>query len=243
MKIAILIFISFLTLSSIAFAQEASRSCPTIKLIMPNGLLKPSVREKVGVEITQLSHLGKVDFQWQVSAGHIVSGQTTSSAEIMALKENAGMNITVTLRLGGLSSGCPNEFSEIIGVMPLPPIEPFDGFGNLRSDDVKARMDNFFVQINNSPHSEGFVVVTFGETESENVRLQRLQRILKAITFRTYDATRLTFVIHNEFGEPQTYFWFRPSGADLPEPSEKTTLIKGEDLIKNPKKALPKKRT
>lgn len=243
MKALLLIVISVLSLSFQISAQSSSISCPTVKLLMPNHLLTPGVEEKFGVEIVPVGLIQKLEFQWQVSAGNIVSGKSSSSPIIMAAKELAGSNIKITLTLSGVPTGCPSDFSDTIGVVPELNFDLVDVFGNIASDHVKAFMDNFFISINNYPKSEGAIRITFGIDEPERIRLQRLERIFNAVRFRDYDITRLTFVIEHDFAEPQTSLWTVPPGADLPGTREKTTLIKGEDLIKNPRKALPKKRT
>ena len=243
MKALLLIVVSVLAFSFQVRAQSLSVSCPTVKLLMPEHLLTPGVEQKLGVEITPAGLIEKLDFQWQVSTGNIASGKSSISPVIVATKEQAGTNITVTLRLLGLPTDCPDYFSDTIGVVPIMIGDYLDVFGNIASDHVKAFIDNFFISINNYPQSEGAIIVTFGKDEPDRIRLQRLERVLNAVRFRKYDITRLTFVIEQDFAEPQTRLWQVPPGADLPGTREKTNLIKGEDLIKNPKKALPKKRT
>ncbi|MFT3743514.1 MAG: hypothetical protein QM785_04385 [Pyrinomonadaceae bacterium] len=243
MKPLFLLILVFSVSSIMSFAQNEPSQCPTVKIKTPYGPLRLGIEHELDVEVDPTEMAGKLGFLWQLSNGIFVSGQGSKQPKILMTKELAGMNVRVGVRITGLPPGCPSELAEDLGVEARPPIDPVDGFGNLKSDDLKARIDNFFIQINSYPHSEGFIFVTFGENEADNTRLQRLERIFKAVSFRNYDLTRLTFLINLDFGEPITYFWFLSPGADLPETGEKTTLIKGEDLIKNPRKALPKKRT
>lgn len=243
MKSLLLLTLIFFACSTVLFAQNEPRNCPTITIKTPYGPLRLDMELELGVGVDPPEIAGKLELVWQLSNGVFVSGQRTQKPTILMAKELAGTNVRISVTISGLPSGCPSEFWEDVGVEVVRPFEHPDGFGNRNSDDVKAHIDNFFIQINNSPHSEGLILVTFGEDESERTRLQRLERIFKAVSFRSYDVTRLTFLINKDFGIPITHLLLQPPNADLPGTREKTTLIKGEDLIRNPKKALPKKRT
>ncbi|HTK27276.1 MAG TPA: hypothetical protein VL327_12010, partial [Pyrinomonadaceae bacterium] len=90
-----------------------------------------------------------------------------------------------------------------------------DEFGKATDDDVKARVDNFYTQLNNNPNSQGYII-NYG-TPAEIKR--RRAQIVKAINFRKYDASRVTFVDGPDQGTGiNTKFYLVPPGAENPVP-------------------------
>jgi hypothetical protein len=129
----------------------------------------------------------------------------------------SGGNITATVNIGGLdpSCNCPSTASETGPVAPKPTANQVDEFGKLSNDDVKARVDNFYIQLNNNPNSQGYII-NYG-TPAE-IKARRAQ-IMKAITFRKYDPSRVTFVDGPDTGTGvNTKFYLVPPGAENPVP-------------------------
>ncbi len=160
---------------------------------------------------------GNFTYNWTVSSGTITSGQGTPSITVSTTPEMAGTNVTASLKLGGYAEGCtncPTEASESAGVAPKPTASPVDEYGALKDDDVKARVDNFYIQLNNSPSARGYII-NYGTPAQ--VRKQKAQ-IMKAINFRKYDASRVTFVDGPNNGQVMTKFWLVPAGAENPQP-------------------------
>ena len=91
---------------------------------------------------------------------------------------------------------------------------PVDEYGVLKDDDVKARVDNFYIQLNNNPNAKGYII-NYGT--AAQIKKQKAQ-IMKAVNFRKYDASRLTFVDGPDNGAVLTKFWLVPAGADNPTP-------------------------
>mgnify|MGYP007113040804 FL=1 len=68
--------------------------------------------------------------------------------------------------------------------------------------------------MNNNPSAKGYII-NYGT--AAQIKKQKAQ-IMKAITFRKYDAGRVTFVDGPNNGEVKTKFWLVPAGADNPQP-------------------------
>lgn len=154
-----------------------------------------------------------VTYNWSVSAGTISSGQGTSTITVDT-SGLEGQSVTATVELGGTPAGCdcPTTSSETAGVARPAGPQLIDEYGKLQNDDVKARVDNFYIQLNNDPNASG-VIVLFGTPAQQ--KAQRAQ-IEKAIAFRKYDKSRVSFV--NGSGEgPYAKFWLVPAGATPPE--------------------------
>ncbi len=186
--------------------------CGTVSVTGPSGVTK------AGDPMTFTANLSKGDnvtYNWTVSAGTITAGQGTASITVDTTGL-AGSNVTATVDLGGLEAGCncPSSDSASAGVAGL--IEPIlkDEFGPLKDDDVKARVDNFYIELNNDPTAQGFII-NYG-TPAE-IKKRRAQ-LMKAINFRKYDASRVTFVDSVTDGGMNTKFYLVPAGAENPMP-------------------------
>jgi hypothetical protein len=156
-----------------------------------------------------------VTYNWSVSAGTIESGQGTASITVRTTAEMAGTNVTATVELGGNAPNCSctNNASETAGVEIERKPELVDEFGPLKDDDVKARIDNFYIRLQNDPNARG-VIVNYGTPAQ--IKARKAQ-ITKAINFLKKDPSRITFVDGPDKGNGiETKLWLVPSGATEP---------------------------
>ena len=154
---------------------------------------------------------------WTVSGGKIITGQGTLSISVEWIPEQ---NFTVTIEIEGFPEGCPNTSSEVgisCGLRP-PSSILVDEFGNLPNGGLRARFDTFLIALGNQPNAQGYIV-NYG-TNKEITRREQLIR--NQLTFRKYDASRITFVRGgaNPNGESGvwTRLWVVPPGAEPPTP-------------------------
>jgi hypothetical protein len=189
-------------------------SCPTLSVSGPGGTTNPGDTMTFTANV---SGAGDMTYDWSVSSGTIVSGQGTRSITVQTTREMAGSNVTATVNLGGVAPdcGCTTTASESAPVATRPEKQLVDEFGKQVDDEVKARVDNFYIQLNNNPNAQGYIV-NYG-TAAE-IKKRRAQ-IMKAINFRKYDVGRVTFVDGDDTGAGvNTKFWLVPAGADAPTP-------------------------
>lgn len=192
-------------------------ACPTISVSGPAGITSPGGSMTFTANVSGGSQDAALTYNWTVSDGTISSGQGTPSITVDVPATMSGGNITATLNVGGLdpSCNCPTSASETAGVGEKPTPNMVDEFGKATDDDVKARVDNFYIQLNNNPNAQGYII-NYG-TPAE-IRRRRAQ-IMKAINFRKYDASRVTFVDGPDNGTGvNTKFYLVPPGADNPQP-------------------------
>ncbi|MEQ1921338.1 MAG: hypothetical protein ABL952_02405 [Pyrinomonadaceae bacterium] len=152
-----------------------------------------------------------VTYNWSVSAGTISSGQGTSSISVDTTGL-AGQNVTATVQIGGVdaSCNCPTEANGSGSVSAKPEKTLVDTFGKQVDDEVKARVDAFYITLNNNPNAQGYII-NYG-TAAE-IKKRRAQ-IMKAINFRKYDAGRVTFVDSPGAAGINTKFYLVPAGAE-----------------------------
>jgi hypothetical protein len=186
--------------------------CPTISVSGPSGVTNPGDT----MTFVATSNNPSVTYNWTVSNGTIVSGQGTSSITVSTTSEMAGQNVTATVEIGGFEDcSCPKTASETAPVAAPPGNQEIDQFGPQKPDEIKARIDNFYIALNNSPGSVGYII-NYGTPAQ--VKATEAQ-IRKAIAFRKYDVNRVRFVAGPDTGEGiRTKFVLVPPGATPPAP-------------------------
>ncbi len=189
-------------------------SCPTLNVDGPAGLTNPGESMTFTANVSGGSG-GDITYNWSVSAGSIVSGQGTSVITVSTAGLDPGSNITATLEIGGTPTGCGCQTSGSATGSIKKPDEPttVDEFGKAQDDDVKARVDNFYITLNNNPNAQGYIL-NYGT--AAQIKARKAQ-IMKAINFRKYDASRVTFVDGPAMGgDVMTKFVLVPPGAKKP---------------------------
>ncbi len=187
--------------------------CPTITITGPGGTTNPGETMNF-----TLSGLGSYTVNWSVSAGTIESGQGTASITVRAPADGSVSNITATAEVGGLdpNCNCTATYSETGPVAPPEEAKLIDEFGALKDDDVKARVDNFYIQLNNNPSSQGYIIIYGTPAEIKRRRAQIMKAINRPGT--SYDASRVTIVESPSDGGLNTKFYLVPPGAANPNP-------------------------
>jgi len=187
-------------------------SCPSLSISGPTGITNP------GDTMTFVATVDRpdVNYTWTVSNGTIESGQGTSSITVRTTKEMAGENVTATVTIGGFTDcSCQKTASETAPVAPPIGITEVDNFGPQKPDEIKARLDNFYIALTNSPGSEGYII-NYGTPAQIKASEAQLR---KAITFRKYPMSLFHFVQGPDTGEGvRTKFILVPPGATPPAP-------------------------
>jgi len=184
----------------------------------PAGITAPGGTMTFVANVSGGSQDTAITYNWTVSAGTITSGQGTPSITVTAPDDPAITNVTATVTLGGFDPrcACPNEAHETAGIAPRPVATEIDTFGNLKPDDIKARIQAFYTtQLANNPNSQGYII-NYG-TPAQIAK--RRADIMKAIAFLHLDPSRVTFVDGGDKGTgPETHLWLVPPGATPPTP-------------------------
>ena len=187
-------------------------SCPTLSVSGPSGVTNP------GDAMTfTASASGDLTYNWTVSAGTIESGQGTPSISVRTTKEMGGSNVTATVNIGGTNPECKcrTDASETAPVQARQTSSVVEEFGKAPNDDVKARVDNFYIQLNNNPNAQGYII-NYGTPAEIKARKAQID---KAIAFRKYDRSRLVWVDGPNNGTGiSTKFIIVPAEADKPTP-------------------------
>ena len=95
-----------------------------------------------------------------------------------------------------------------------------DEFGKICSEELMARYDAFFIELNNNPTSTGYIVFYGDETvEGRNLNFIAYLTLIYPQT-RRYDKSRLVLVRGENQAEMKVQFWSVPDGANPPKPEK-----------------------
>ena len=186
--------------------------CPTITSTCPDAV-------DPGTPITYTASVGAgtppaSTYNWTVSAGTITSGQGTTSITV-STDNLGGQSVTATLEVGGVDPSC-GKTTSCTTQIKAPPQKPrkFDEYGNIRFNDEKARLDNFAIQLQNEPTSQGYIV-GYGSCGTEGTtRANRAKDYL--VNTRGIDAGRIVVVDGGCLPELLVQLWVAPQGAAAP---------------------------
>jgi hypothetical protein len=152
-------------------------------------------------------------YNWEVDNGEIISGQGTNTITVQTTATMTG-NVTATLSTTGDCPECARTATAIGSFdTPITFVE-VDEFGPLSPDEVRARLDGFFADLQNNPNDQG-VIINYGSARDV---ARRETLIRNHIRFRRFDATRIRFERGGEEPTIRTRLIRVPAGAEQPTP-------------------------
>jgi hypothetical protein len=195
---------------------ESPCVCPTLD-VTGGGVVQPGESMSFTANVSG-GTATDITYNWSVSNGTIASGQGTPSITV----DTTGLsdtNITATVEIGGVGfcETCQRSDSETGSVAKKIGPRLFDEFGKLPDDEVKARIQNLYVELGNNPGAQGYIINYGTDREIAN----RERQIRKAIDFLRLDASRVTLVrggANPNGAGVYTKVWIVPPGADNPTP-------------------------
>lgn len=192
--------------------------------VSSNGVVKPGEDVVFTANVSRGS--GNFRYDWTVSQGEIIGDRNSATIRVRTTQEMGGTNIVGRVSITDLDRGaaCPTcgaitgeDTASVDKIVPYL-FDTCDANSNpkcIKPDDIKARVDNYYLELNNNPSATGYII-TYG-TPKEIAR--RKQIIEAAIKFRKYDASRVVFVNGGNTGVGTvTKFWVVPAGATAPQP-------------------------
>ena len=159
-----------------------------------------------------------ITYNWTVSAGTISAGQGTPSITVIAPSDVAGGTVTATVELGGLPVDCHCQTTASESApytQQIIPPQLIETIGNLKADEVKAHVQNWYVELANNPNAQGYIII-YGSPKE--IAAQRT-KITNAIRFLKLDPSRVTIVEGGDKGTGvEVRFYLVPPGSTPPSP-------------------------
>ena len=192
-------------------------TCPTLSVTGPSSITTGGDTMTFTANVNGGSQT-EATYNWTVSQGEIISGQGTPVITVQTTPQMAGGNVTATVTIGGLCETCTeNTASEVAGIAEERTPTLVDTFGALQRDDIKARVDNFYIQLGNDPSAQGYII-NYGSARDI---AKREKDIRDAIRFLKRDPSRVTFVRGGDRGNGiETQFYLVPQGVQPPTPEQ-----------------------
>jgi hypothetical protein len=193
--------------------------CPTVSVSCPD-------TGTLGQPVTFTANVSGGDpavtptFNWTVSAGTISSGQGTSSITVDTTGVAGGTTITATVTVGGYPASCSVSSSCTTSFAKPQTARKVDEYGNIRFNDEKARLDNFAIELQNDPTSQGYLICYGGRRGRAGEAQARCDRAKNYLTTtRGIDASRIVTVDGGYRENLTVELWVVPSGATPPAAS------------------------
>jgi hypothetical protein len=187
--------------------------CPTLSISCPTELLMCGAPATVALNVSGGDPNLNLKYKWQVSAGKITSGQGTP--QITVDMGETGETITATVEVEGLPPECDRIESCSFSVSCDPPsARKFDEYSSVSRMNEEARLDNFRVQLQGEPDSQGYVIIYGPHSVSEHLRLVR-----KFLFERRGIAPPNVVLVNGGYNkQPKVELWMVPTGATPPKP-------------------------
>jgi hypothetical protein len=155
-------------------------------------------------------------YNWTISAGRIISGQGTPSITVDT-KGLGGQSIRTDLDVSGFGMRCPASCATAIEIVNKA--RKFDEYYDIARNDEKARLDNYAIQLQSEPGSQGYIIVYPSRRARANEAQARATRISDyLVNSRGIDASRFTVTMGPAREDWLFELWLVPQGAALPTP-------------------------
>lgn len=212
MRYLIFVSILFAAFTTFGFSQKSEtkeKECPKFNVTGPSAVIRPGETITFALNAFDSEGLEIKEIKWSVDKGTIIAGQGKHTV-IVAGTENL-LDETVTAQVEiktGLNCIFSGKETGMVAVGFHP--HPQDEFGDISDDDIKARIDNLFIEVQYSPNSIGYIV-SYGPRTLITKRQKIIQRHIK---FRKFDLKRIVFINGGKEKKIRSRFWVLPSEID-----------------------------
>src|SRR6266404_4231786 len=156
-------------------------------------------------------------YNWTVNAGHIISGQGTPSITVDT-KGLGGQSVRANFDVGGFGMRCPAGCATAIEIVTKA--RKFDEYYDIARNDEKARLDNYAIQLQSEPGTQGYIIVYPSRKARANDAQARATRISDyLVNSRGIDSHRVVTIMGPQREDWLFELWVVPEGAPPPTPN------------------------
>jgi hypothetical protein len=190
--------------------------CPTVNISCPE-----AGSENAPVTFTATISGGTPNitpgYNWTITAGKIISGQGTPSITVDT-GGLAGQTVRASVDVTGFGMPCPASCSVSMPIINKP--RKFDEYYDIARNDEKARLDNYAIQLQSEPGSQGYIIVYPSRRAKPNDAQARAQRISDyLVNSRGIDSHRVVITMGPQREDWLFELWVVPEGAPPPTPN------------------------
>lgn len=191
-------------------------TCPTAVIVCPENIVADAPLKFSTTVTGGLAGVTPI-YNWTVSAGKIVEGQGTRSI-IVDTAGLAGQTVKATVSIGGYNLDCSASCAVSMPVTILPS-RKFDEFPEITSNDERARLDNFAIELQTDPTATAYVIVYPGRRDKTSDVEKLTRRIVNyLVSSREFDARRIVTLVGPPRSNVLVELWNMPQGAKPPSP-------------------------
>ena len=211
-----------------ALAQSPTIGCPKIIIYGPSEPVGSSTPVSFFVSVQGADPKLVQTYDWSLSAGTIINGFGTPDI-LVDTSKTGGESVTVTVKVDGLGPACENiaSYTMMFGCK-LNMSRQFDEYGDLSFKNEMARLDNFAIQLDNQPGSQGYIIVYNGHNGEAQMRADRAKAYL--VSTLAVDPALIVTVDGGFREHLQIELWIVPKDADPPTPRLDDSNDKGRTV-------------
>jgi hypothetical protein len=173
-------------------------------------------------------------YNWSVSTNAVSSGQGTNTITVDTHGADGASSITATVEVGGFDPRCRTVASSTtaLATRAVPVARKFDEFDDLKRGDGEgdaeggggfadenARLDNFAIQLQTEPGSQGHIIVYASPRTGRPEFQERTARAKDyLVNIRGIDASRVVTLDGGLRDALKFELWIVPAGAAPPTP-------------------------
>ncbi len=174
-----------------------------IKRCVPPGSLTVTGPESIaeGEPVTFTSNVtyegsSALNYTWTVSpaGANIIKGGPGSDEITVGTAGLGGQSITAILVVddGSGDAACRRSAQATV-VIPREELVIWDLIPDVKNDDLKARLDNFAIELRNTPGAQGYVIIYTGQYLRDSNIYERRARFIRdyMVNTRNFDSSRL----------------------------------------------------
>jgi hypothetical protein len=164
-----------------------------------------------------------LNYTWTVSpvAARIVKGGPGSDEITVSTEGLGGQAVTAILVVddGSGDAACRRSAQASVEIIPPEELIRFDLIPDVTNDDLKARLDNFAIELQNTPGAQGYVIIYTGQYLRGGNMFERRSKFIRdyMVNTRNFDTSRLVIKDGGARSTSSYELYVVPQGKKPPE--------------------------